>query len=197
MICNIEDNNYLNEIIKKEGLDLLVVSYGGSCSNTLVEYLKKNGYNCDTDIYKRILCHSPHYVNINVPIIYIYDNPIKSFISQKNRGMGMWGVNQRKMSNNNDVKLSDENLLQLMIKQFNSWTSEKRDNVLIIKSNEIFEKNIVQKLENFLKKKINYFPIEYKVPKTNIENINDPELIKLFEKYKLEIDKINSFKIIN
>ena len=35
MIC---DFNNINEIIKSEGLDILVVSYGGCCSNTLVNY---------------------------------------------------------------------------------------------------------------------------------------------------------------
>ena len=34
-----------------------------------------------------------------------------------------------------------------MIDQFNSWTNVKRDNVLVIKANEIFEEGIVNKLE--------------------------------------------------
>lgn len=86
-----------------------------------------------------------------------------------------------------NVVLSDKNLLELMIKQFNNWTTIKRDNLCVIKTCELFENNIVNKLEKFFKKKIDHFPISYTNPKTNIENI------ELFEKYKLEIDRINNF----
>ena len=187
MICDLNNINY---IIKNEGLNLLVVSYGGSCSNTLVKYLEKNNYKCKTPIWYKLLCHCPHYIEIDIPIIYIYDNPIKSFISMKNRGKGFWDVNQKKMTNNNNVDLSDENLLKVMINQFNSWTNIKRDNVLIIKSCELFQISIVNKLEKFLKKKIHYFPILYKNPKSSNINI---ENVKLIKKYDLEIYKINNF----
>jgi len=92
-----------------------------------------------------------------------------------------------------NVVLSDKNLIELMINQFNNWTNIKRDNVCVIKSCELFENDIVDKLEKFLKKKIYHFPISYKNPKTNIKNIKSIELIELFKKYKLEIDRINNF----
>jgi capsid portal protein len=79
-----------------------------------------------------------------------------------------------------------------MINQFNNWTNIKRDNVCIIKSYELFENNIVDKLENFLEKKIDHFPISYNNPKTSIESIESIEIVELFEKYKLEIDRINN-----
>ena len=41
MIC---DLNNIEEIIKNDGLNLIVVSYGGSCSNQLVHTLKINNY---------------------------------------------------------------------------------------------------------------------------------------------------------
>jgi hypothetical protein len=189
----IRDLDNIKNIIKNEGLELMVVCYGGCVSNTLTDTLEKNKYKIKTASYGDLLCHCPHYIEIDIPIIYIYDNPIKSFISMKRRGRGIWDVNQRKMSNNNYVNLSDENLLKLMIQQFNSWTNIKRDNVLIIKSSEIFENNIVEKLEKFLKKKIYHFPIPYVTPNTNIENIINNNEVELFEKYKLEIDKINHF----
>ena len=192
MIC---DLNNINDIIKNENLDVLVISYGGSCSNTLVSYLEKNNFKCYTKIWGKILCHCPHYIECDIPIIYIYDNPIKSFLSMKNRGNGIWDTNQQKMSNDINVVLSDKNLIECMINQFNNWTNIKRNNVCVIKSCELFENNIVDKLENFFKKKIYHFPISYKNPKTNIENIENIELIELFEKYKLEIDRINNFII--
>lgn len=189
----IYDLNNVNDIIINEGLNLLVVSYGGSCSNTLVNVLETNNYKCKTNIWDKILCHCPHYIEIDIPIIYIYDNPIKSFISMKNRGHSFWSVNQKKMSNDINVVLSDENLLELMIKQFKEWTNIKRDNVLVIKSCELFEDSIVNKLDIFLKKNISNFPIIYNKPETNINNITDIKLIELFEKYKFEIDEINNF----
>lgn len=67
----------------------------------------------------------------------------------KNRGDGIWDVNQQKLTNNKDVELSDENLLKSMIEQFNSWTSVKKNNVLILKSCELFKYDIVNKLETF------------------------------------------------
>jgi hypothetical protein len=97
------------------------------------------------------------------------------------------------MSNNTNVVLSDENLIELMIEQFNSWTNVKRDNVLIIKSCELFKHSIVNKLEFFLKTKLRFFPIAFVEPKHDANNIKDIKLIELFEKYKLEINKINNF----
>jgi len=190
MICNLD---YVQNIIDDEGLNLLIVSHGGSCSNSLVKALSLNNYKCITPIWDKILCHCPEYIDINIPIIYIYDNPIKSFLSMKTRGNGIWDVNQKKLSNNINVELSDENLIKLMINQFNNWTNIKRDNVLIIKSWELFEESIVYKLENFLKKKIYNFPIIYITPKSFINNIIDQNLIEIFEKYKYEIDRINNF----
>jgi hypothetical protein len=85
MICNL---NNANDIIKSEGLDVLVISYGGCCSNILVDYLEKNNFKCRTEIWDKILCHCPEYIECDIPIIYLYDNPIKSFLSMKNRGKG-------------------------------------------------------------------------------------------------------------
>ena len=192
MICNL---NNVNEIIKNEGLEVLVISYGGSCSNTFVDYLEKNNFKCRTEIWNKILCHSLEYIECDIPIFYIYDNPIKSFLSMKNRGKGIWDLNQQKMSNNINVVLSDTNLIELMINQFNNFTNIKKNNICVIKSCELFENNIVDKLEIFLKKKIHHFPIPYKNPKTNIQTNESIENIELFEKYKLEIDKINNFVI--
>ena len=192
MICDLNATKNIKDIIHNEGLNLMVVSYGGSCTNTFTKKLIDNGYKCNTKIWADILCHCPHYIEIDIPIIYVYDNPIKSFLSMKNRGKGFWGTNQKKMSNDTNVVLSDNKLIELMINQFNNWTNIKRSNVCVIKSCELFENNIVDKLEFFLKKKLYHFPIPYKNPKTNIESIKS---IKLFEKYKLEIDRINNFVI--
>lgn len=191
MICDLVN---INDIISQEGLNLMVVSYGGCVSNTLINVLEKNNYNIRTKTYNEILCHCPHYIETSIPVIYLFDNPIKSFISMEKRGVGYWDVNQKKMSNNMNIDLSNENLMKLMINQFNSWTNIKRENVLVIKSCELFKKKIKYKLEKFLKKELNHFPIPYKSPKSHIENKNGfTKYGDLFEKYKLEINKINNF----
>lgn len=189
-IHNLDKINY--DIKKQVGLDILVISYGGSCSNALVNQLEKNGYKCKTQLWEKILCHCPTYIDVNIPVLYIYDNPIKSFLSQKRRSC--YHGNQKKLSNNSNIKSSDENLLKLMIEQFNSWTNVKRDKVFLIKSNELFEDGIVNKLEKILKNKISHFPLKYKPPHVTDKNIEDFKLTELFKKHKLELEKIINFK---
>ena len=81
-----------------------------------------------------------------------------------------------------------------MIRQFKIWTTIKSDNVLILHSNELFNKNIKSKLSKFLKRtNLKYFPIKYAVPKTNIEKYNKQTDL-IFKKYKTDIDYINNYK---
>ena len=189
MIFNLNDMDSIRKKIKEEKLDIIVVSYGGSCSNTLVKILEKNGYCCNTLFWRDILCHCPIFLKVNIPVIYIYDDIKKAFLSVKNRGTGWWDVNQKKLSNNNDIKLSDENLLQLMIKQFYTWVKNKGQNVLIIKSQELFHKEIVTKIQSFLNiSNLILFPVKYKKPKTCMLEHS------LFEKYKDDIEYINNYK---
>tara|TARA_B110000971_G_scaffold69922_1_gene71658 strand:- start:7748 stop:9916 length:2169 start_codon:yes stop_codon:yes gene_type:complete len=183
----------VSQQINKEGLDLLVVSYGGSSSNTLVNTLEREGYTCSSPLWRDVLCHCPKYIDCDIPIIYIYNNPIKSFLSMKRRGKGFYDINQKKLSNCDNVNISDETLLKLMIHQFQEWTDIKRDNVLIIHTAELFKDSINDKLNTFLKTTVRHFPIEYRNPKTNTNNIN-AKLTKLFDKYKNEIDEIINFK---
>lgn len=189
----IKNLDNINDIIKKEKLDILVVSFGGSCSNSLVSHLEKNNYKCKSKTWRELLCHCPTFINVNIPVIYIYNNPIKAFLSQKKRGVGIWDVNQQKLSNNPNIKVSDENLLKLMIRHFNVWTKNKRKNILVVKSSELFQDNIINKLENLLGKKISHFPIKYKKPDTTQEDIDNFKSTELFEKYKLQINNINNY----
>jgi len=190
--CNIKpfcDLKQINDIIKEEKMDICVISHGGCCSNQFVDILTENGYNIRTPIWDNILCHCPEYIDIDIPIIYIYGNPLYSFLSVKKRGEGFWDINQQKLSNDENTKLSDENLLKLMLKQINTWINIKKDNVLILKSSEIFEEPILDKLQTFLKKDLHSFPITYIKPKTSLENLDKDELM-LFQKYKKNINTI-------
>jgi len=182
----------VNKIIKKEEIDVCIVSYGGSCSNILAELLEENGYKCRTNIWHKILCHCPEYIKMDIPVIYIYDNIMKSYLSMKRRGNGVWDLNQQKLSNNKEVFLSDENLFQLMIKQYRSWTCKKKSNILLVKTSELFQSDIKIKLQNFLRNEnMKHFPIEYIPPKTSIDDMEIKD-IKLFRKYIHDISEINN-----
>lgn len=198
MIMDLDENNIKNQL-SQEKLDVCIVSYGGSASNTLRTSLEINGYVCSTKIWREILCHCPTKININIPIIYIYRDPIKAFLSMRRRGDNFYLINQRKLSNNTNIHESDELLLELMIKQFHSWTRHVSDTILIIKYEELFSYEIGEKLESFLHRKLQYFPISFVSPTINdeyINNLNETD-IELFNKYKEHINYINNFSPVN
>jgi hypothetical protein len=145
-IYNLEN---IPKVVKNEGLNIAVVCYGGCSSNTLIDTLEKNGYKCRSPVYADILCHCPEPVNLDIPIIYIFRDPIKAILSMKRRGKGIWDTNQRKLSNSHIQNFSDRNLLDLMIQQFNKWTACDYNNVLFLRYDDIFTDNIVDLLKGF------------------------------------------------
>jgi hypothetical protein len=179
--------------VLEQKLDICVVSYGGCCSNQLVDVLSKNNYICRTPVWDTILCHCPYYIDLGIPIIYIYDDPRKSFLSMKNRDSTLAATNQRKLSNNLNVEISDENLLQLMFAQFLSFKNSGSVNVLLIQSKEIFQDSIVSKLREFLRNpSLDFFPIQYKTPKTNVNDVINDCYESLFQKYDAQIKTVNN-----
>lgn len=195
MSINLEKNN-LRTIIKREKLQICVVCYGGCSSNTLVNSLIKNNYICKTSIWDKILCHCPDVIDVDIPIIYIYRNPINAFLSMKRRNKNE--INQKKLSNYTSTKISDETLLELMIKQFYTWTSKKSKNILIVKYEELFLPEIKDKLQVFLNNyNLKHFPIDYIPPCINKNFIDNLPLeqLELFDKYKQDIDYINNFDV--
>lgn len=176
----IQDLSNINKIINDEGLDICVVSYGGSGSNELVDILEKNGYKCRSKTWVKILCHCPEPIKIDIPIIYIYRNVIDAFFSTKRRGF--WSINQQKLSNNSNVQLSDKNFLKLMLDQFIKWKNSNLSNILFVNYKDCFDDNFKIKLGNFLNNKnLIEIPFKYKDPKTkyDINNI-DQRLQKIF-----------------
>lgn len=189
-----------DEIVKAisdEHLDVCVISFGGSSSNTLVDVLEENKIVCKTPIWHSIVCHCPYILpGIKTPIIYLYRDPRLAFLSMKQRMTGIWDVNQQKLSNNLDVELSDERLLVLMLTQFAKWTNYirvyKPRNIRVIKYEELFHPSIRTKLESLLGKSLNGFPIPY-IPPKSLSIIPNKEEEKLFIKYKPWIDHINKY----
>lgn len=185
--------NFKNSIedVKRENLQICVVSYGGSCTNTLQQRIQQLGFITKTSKWGSVFCHLPEYVNLGIPIIYLYDNPKKSFLSQKNRASTIQ-TNLKKLSNDDNLVYSDEKFIEHMIKQFHSFTDTKRDDVLIVKSSELFNKDIIEKLSTFLKKDCSdIFPLKYVTPKAKI----DDRYKELFDKYEDEIKYINEFHL--
>ena len=192
-IMNLEE---INNKIKEEKVDIAVVCFGGCSSNTLVSILEKNGYKVKSNIHGKILCHCPSPIKLDIPVIYLYRDPREALLSMKRRGKGIWDLNQKKLSNNNKTKLSDGNLLKLMLDQFYKWTVFKENKMIILKYEELFETSVVEKLQVFLN---NYnlvnLPISYVKPHISediVENV-DYKLKQLFDKYKNQIKGINEF----
>ena len=96
------------------------------------------------------------------------------------------------MSNNYNVKLSNENLLKLILFNFMTWTSVKKDNILLLKYEELFNEIGQNKIKNFLNNnELVNFPVYVKKNKT--ETLINEDIQKLFEKYKKQIDYVNNF----
>jgi len=110
---------------------------------------------------------------------------------------GIWDTNQRKLSNNVDVELSDERLLVLMISHFVKWTNYitvyKPRNIRVVKYEELFQPGIKSELESFLGKPLDGFPITY-IPPKSASIIPTKEEEKLFMKYKPWIDRVNNYR---
>jgi hypothetical protein len=97
----IYDMNNLKNLVKQDGLQVCVTSYGGSCTNALCDILNECGIVTNTPVWGSMLCHSPCYIELGIPIIYLYDHPVKSFMSVKRRGK-LIQMNYAKMTNNLD-----------------------------------------------------------------------------------------------
>ena len=198
MICNM---SIIKEMVKQDGLHVCVTSYGGSCTNALCDILNECGIVTNTPVWGSILCHSPCYYDLGIPIIYIYDHPIKSFMSVKRRGK-LINMNYAKMTNNLNSVYTPEKMIRSMINQFHSFTREKRDDVLVLHSKELFQPNISSKISSFLiKNRINgkiyndlkvKLPLVYKQPRHN-DNELTIGLAYIFNRYKNEIQKISQY----
>ena len=198
MICNM---SIIKEMVKQDGLHVCVTSYGGSCTNALCDILNECGIVTNTPVWGSILCHSPCYYDLGIPIIYIYDHPIKSFMSVKRRGK-LINMNYAKMTNNLNSVYTPEKMIRSMINQFHSFTREKRDDVLVLHSKELFQPNISSKISSFLiKNRINgkiyndlkvKLPLVYKQPRHN-DNELSIGLAYIFNRYKNEIQKISQY----
>ena len=143
----------------------------------------------------------PTYIdNLSVPVIYLYTDPIKGFLSQKRRGEGFYDINQQKLSNNKDAPLSDDNLLTLMIRQFHSFTgpetqeARKSGRLLILETKDLFSSVGRKKIEDFLGKRVvTGLPLHFVEGNVKEENIQE---IKILLEKKEDINEINKWKCL-
>lgn len=198
MICDI---NNIKNLVKEDGLQVCITSYGGSCSNALCDILNECGIITNTPVWGSMLCHSPCYMELGIPIIYIYDHPVKSFMSVKRRGLSK--TNYAKLTNNLDTVYTPEKMMRSMINQFHTFTKYDRHDVLVLHSKEIFQPGIAAKISDFLiKNGINEkiyneldgrLPLIYKHP-SHKDNELTIGLAYIFSRYKKEIQRIAQYK---
>lgn len=196
-ILNYSKKNNIVKAVKEQGLDVWIASYGGSCSNTLVNVLQENNLKCKCDIWGDALCHAPVYVNLPIKTIYVYNDIRIALMSMYRRGPRIAHVNQKKLSNNMKYRdYSEENLLKLMISQFKNWIKHKdNSNIMFLKTEDLFKIDTKKRIEDFINVgSIEGLPIKYKKPSTSMDGISDI-YIELFEKYKDDIEFVNSFNI--
>ena len=187
----------LERLVHDQKLDVLVVSFGGCCSNALVDLLVKNGFVCRSAIWKKLLCHSPMFLDLDIPIIYIYGDPIKSYMSMKRRGDGWWSTNQKKMSNGR-VKHGDGGvLLDLMRAQFEIFTSQSSKNVLVIDNKDLFsdKQDLTKLLCGFLGREVKFLPITERARKSKAEGLLTATDYAFFNepKHKRFISKVRNY----
>ncbi len=153
----------ISEILR-EKLDVVVVCFGGCGSNVLVRTLERNGFKTRSPIWDTVLCHCPEVVDPvkGVKFIYLYRDFEDAFLSMKNRGPGIWDVNQYKLSNGKTKKedLSDENLKNLMKNQYGKWTNaaKERDDIMTIDYKILFKPEGQFKIEEYLGLPLENYP---------------------------------------
>ena len=89
---------YEQACIESNKLDIMVVSYGGSASNTMVKYLSLLNFKCRSKAWAKIFCHFPEPLEcFKIKCVYIYDDPRISFMSMKRRKFGIWDKKSKKI----------------------------------------------------------------------------------------------------
>ena len=207
IVYNVENDKYLDKInIKKWpvhpdfnlpmdlsniylDMDIILCSFGGCYSEVLANYLENNNYRIETDLYHKLLCHLPSVIKTNKPIIYLYRDIRDAFNMVKYGRIGSYDFNIKKLSNDKNVIISDENLLKLMIQQFNNFTKniENNNKILFLSYDDMYTEKGLELLREFLDNN----NLE-KIVNTSIEKkYKFPD--KLYVKYKEDINNILKF----
>ena len=179
----IED--YIKKSIQLEQLDCCIISFGGCGTHYLANHLENKKLNIRTNIWINYLCHYPNVIELPIPIIYIYRDVREAFISQLRNNFA--NKNYKMLNTISKRKYSDENFFIAMYEQFEKFILA--DNIYKIEYNELFNKDKINHLYQFLKIKDDFFENLFTKPKTfNFNNYQN-----IFDKHQDKINYVNSF----
>ena len=179
----IED--YIKKSIQLEKLDCCIISFGGCGTHYLANNLKNKKLNIRTNIWINYLCHYSNVIELPIPIIYLYRDIREAFISQLRNNFA--NKNYKMLNTISKRKYSDENFFIAMYEQFEKFILA--DNIYKIEYNELFNKDKMTNLYQFLKIKDYSFKSLFSEPKTfNFNNYQN-----IFDKHKDKIDYVNYF----
>lgn len=177
--------NYIKKSVQLEQLDCCIISFGGCGTHYLVNHLEKKKLKIKTNIWSNYLCHYSNLIELPIPIIYLYRDIRKAFISQLRNNFA--NKNYEMLNTISKRKYSDEHFFIAMYEQFEKFITA--DNIYKIEYNELFSKDKMTNLYQFLKIKNDSFESLFIQPKTfkfnNYQNI--------FDKHQDKINYVNSF----
>jgi len=130
-----------------ENLDVWVVSYGGTISNTFSRDLESMGFRVRTPAWRDKLCHGgPHLAAKSpVPVLYLFRDPRAAALSQLRRGTH-WQTNQRKMTARTDYYRPEapRSTLMMTMEHFDlSWqNAPPQADVLGIHAVKLYQKQL-------------------------------------------------------
>lgn len=189
-----------SEIIREiNKLDVWLVSPGGSGSTTFNTWLTKNGYNIINHTWRKIGCHHGIPLNLKIPIIYLFADLSKAYMSvsrRKSRRDSPYFTNQRKLTNNYHCQISETNLWKSMKNQIENWVFLEdfvfTSDILIIKQNDLYTEKGKILVEKLLGRSFMDFPIEQE-RKSQINNFDDniiQDIISYENRFKLVESRI-------
>lgn len=198
----------LEKAVKRENLQVAIVSFGGSGSNGLAEFYQSKGINTRARCWQNLLCHCPEPIKMDIPVIYVYNEDARdAFCSQRRRRRnlagpgskenwkGIWKDNQKKLSNGSVSNFSDETLLSLMIQQFKNWAKvADQENVLFITFQELFTDAGKDKLNSHIKRDFKDYP-KWGDREKHVYKFDDDK--ELFGKFKDDLEFIKNFRSKN
>lgn len=189
----IVDLRIVPQLMKRQNTNLAIVSYGGSCSNALANALRACRWRVHTKIWDQIVCHCPQYLDFGVPVIYVFEDPVRAFLSQNRRELLL--MNQHKLTNSTTEDLDPETMFRSMFQQFRDFVRHGKDKVFFLRSSQLFLPETRPALEAFLKcRPLRTLPLQFRAPKTETDKVPS-RFEALFAKFRNEIDFVRNFDL--
>jgi len=176
---------YIKKTIQLEKLDCCIISFGGCGTHYLANNLQEKNLIVRSATWVNYLCHYPKYIELNIPIIYLYGNLREAFISQLRNNFAK--KNYKILNTVVKRKYSNENFFLSMYEQFERFIENK--NVVKITYKDLFNKVKMIDLYKFLNIKDHSFSKLYDKP--NQFNYDNYKII--FDKHEDKINYVNSF----